>query len=153
MTRAVLRLYLIHCTAIIAIALSMYIPGLDLFLSIFYMGLIWQEGSYFNSKYTPLSQGFIGFLWQAPGIFLALAVSLGWNLSTDISYYYIFILELWGTPVLPLISLLPAWVLNGKPLYYYLLSAMVPVLIIVYLLPACKKQILPIQNFYGDKQI
>lgn len=146
MARTILRLYLIHCSAILAIAFSMYFPGLDLLLSFLYLALLWQEASRSIYKSQPIKQGLIGFLWQMPGIILVLAVCLGWDFSVDFSYYFIFMLELWQTPVLPFISLLPAWIWHAKPLYYYLLMLMVPLLIIFYFAPACQKGFTPLST-------
>lgn len=93
MARTILRLYLIHCSAILAIAFSMYFPGLDLLLSFLYLALLWQEASRSIYKSQPIKQGLIGFLWQMPGIILVLAVCLGWDFSVDFSYYFIFMLS------------------------------------------------------------
>ena len=138
--KAVLRIYCIHCTAILAICLSMYFSGLDLPLALIYLVLIWQEARRSRSFCSPIQQGIVGFLWQLPGIFLSLSILLGLDRATDFSYYFIFILQLWHTPVLPIISLLPLQIIGDKPLYYYFLFLMVPLLWSLYLFPAYKSK-------------
>lgn len=146
MPKASLRLYFIHCFAIPAIAFSMYFPGLDVLLSGLYLGLIWKEAKRNSYQLTPGRQGLIAMLWQMPGIFMVLSVCLSWDFSTHLSYYFIFMLELWQTPVLPIISLIPTYIGSGKPLYYYLLMFSVPVLMAVYLVPSFKKEIAPVST-------
>ena len=137
--KAVLRIYCIHCTGILAICLSMYFSGLDLPLAFLYLAVIWQEARHNSSLYGPIRQGILGFIWQLPAIFLSLSILLGLDRATDFSYYFIFILQLWHTPVLPIISLLPLHSIGDKPLYYYLLFLMVPLLWSFYLLPRDKR--------------
>lgn len=137
--KAVLRIYCIHLTAILAICLSMYFSGLDLPLALIYLVLIWQEARRSSSFCGPIMQGVLGFIWQLPGIFLSLAILLGLDQSTDFSYYFIFILQLWHTPVLPILSFLPLHSIGDKPLYYYLLFLMAPILWSFYLLPVLMK--------------
>lgn len=138
MIKVMARLYIIHLFAIPAIAFGMYLPGLDLLLALVYLIFIWQEGLYADRILNPLQLGVTGVVWQFPGIFLALIVILGWDLSLDLSYYSIFILEIWQTPLLPLISLMPTWIINNYPSYYYLLLLAVPLVIVVYIAPAIK---------------
>lgn len=114
----------------------MYFPGLDLLFALLYFVLVWQEAKHSSLFCGPIQQGIVGFLWQLPGMLLALSILLGWDQATDFSYYFIFILQLWHAPVLPIISLFPLHNLGDKPLYYYLLFLMVPLLWSLYLFPA-----------------
>lgn len=118
----------------------MYFSGLDLLLAFLYLCLIWREASYSGTRFQPLQQGIISTLWQLPGIVLAAVVLLGLGQAADFSYYSIFILQLWHTPVLPLISLFPLSSVGDKPLYYYILFLLVPLLWIFYWLPALFKK-------------
>jgi hypothetical protein len=119
----------------------MYYPGLDVVLSILYFILLWEEGKYtLRTVRSPLKQKMIAGLWQLPGIILGSSVILGFDRLTDYAYYFVFILELWVTPVLPLVSLLPAWTILERPLYYYLLFAIIPVLAAYYCLPLLQKR-------------
>lgn len=111
----------------------MYFPGLDIILALLYVLIIWWEAK--HSQLSLIQQSLVGFLWQMPAIFLSLGILLGLDQSTDLSYYSIFILQLWHTPVLPFSTLLPALVLLDKPLYYFELFLMAPLLWAVYLLP------------------
>lgn len=112
----------------------MYFPGLDLLLAGLYLFFLWREAK--QSGLSPLQQAVAGALWQLPGIFLAGSVLLNLDKGTDFSYYFVFMLQLWNTPVLPFINLIPVYNLSSMPLYYYLLFVMVPLLWVFYLLPS-----------------
>jgi len=128
----------------------MYFPGLDLVLASLYLVLIWQEARRSSASCGPVQQGIVGFLWQLPAIFLSLSILLGLDQATDFSYYFIFILQLWHTPVLPIISLIPLHNVGDKPLYYSLLFLMVPLLWSFYLMPVfVSKQ--PLVNLHYRK--
>jgi len=116
----------------------MYYPGLDVVLSLLYLLLIWQEGSY--KRFSFIRQFLIGFFWQIPALFLTVSMLLGLDQATDFSYYYIFMLQLWHTPILPLTTLVPAFTYLDRPLYYYELYLMAPLLWILYLLPLLKRK-------------
>lgn len=114
----------------------MYFPGLDIILSILYLILLREEGK--HSAQVLLDhkkQALVAVIWQLPGFILGASVLLGLDRLTDFAYYFVFILELWQTPILPLVSLIPAWTIIDKPIYYYCLFLMVPVLAILYYLP------------------
>lgn len=114
----------------------MYFPGLDIILSILYLILLREEGK--HSAQVLLDhkkQALVAGIWQLPGFILGASVLLGLDRLTDFAYYFVFILELWQTPILPLVSLIPAWTIIDKPIYYYYLFLMVPVLAILYYLP------------------
>lgn len=135
--KAALRLYVIQLSAILAVWLAMYYPGLDIVLALLYLVIILREAYY--SKNAFLQQSLTGIIWQLPACFLSLTVLLGFDQSTDFSYYYIFMLQLWHTPVLPLFTLLPDFIQLDKPLYYYELFLMAPLLWIIYVLPFIKR--------------
>jgi hypothetical protein len=123
----------IQLTAILAVWLGMYYPGLDIVLAFFYLLIIWKEAS--SESVSFIRQFLIGFVWQVPAMFLSLTLLLGLDQSTDFSYYYIFILQLWHTPLLPLTTLLPNLIYMERPFYYYELFLFAPLLWIIYLLP------------------
>jgi hypothetical protein len=130
---------LFYLSAVLAIWLGMYFPGLDILLCIVYIYLLWEEGKYAAQKVqNRKKQALTAFLWQLPGIVLSASVIAGLDRLTDFAYYFLFMLELWQTPILPLISLIPAWTIFEHPLYFYLLFIMVPAVTIFYYLPARK---------------
>jgi hypothetical protein len=134
-----LRIYSIHIAAILAVWLGMYFPGLDVLLAVVYMFCIWREGVYGAAiLQSPWKVAAVAGFWQLPGFILGGSVWLGLEQWADSAYYAIFILQLWQTPVLPLISLLPQSVGLEKPLYYYLIFAAVFILAVVYTLPALR---------------
>lgn len=115
----------------------MYFPDLDVVLAILYLYLLWKEGQYAQQILPNKSQqALIALLWQLPGFILAGLVLL----SLDSFAYYISMLVLWDTPAVPLVSLLPGWNMMGRPLYYYSLSLLVPLLAFLYFLPALNPQ-------------
>lgn len=131
-----LRGYILHISAIIAIGLAMYFPGLDIILALVYLYLVWKEGSYCRLRLSRAGIAAVAVLWQLPGYFLAGSILLPLGFASQFSYYFIFMLELWDTPLLPLISLLPTWTLLDRPLYYYLMFVLVPALSLYYYTPA-----------------
>jgi hypothetical protein len=140
-----LRLYGLHLGGILAVWLGMYYPGADVVLALLYLLVIFYEGRYAaNHIKSPYYQAVIALLWQAPGFVLAGSVLLGLDRFTDFAYYFIFILELWVTPILPLVSLLPLFKIAGYPLYYYFLFMLVPIMGLIYLWPAFRQKIDPL---------
>lgn len=135
--KAVFRIYALHLCAILAIWLGMYYPGVDIILAAIYLILLWKEGQYsWQLQHSPLRLALVAILWQLPGFILAGSILSGLGGQTEFAYYFVFILELWQTPVLPLISLLPVWTVHDMPVYYALLFVMVPVLALYYCMPA-----------------
>lgn len=134
---AMLRIYGLHLSAILAIWLGTYYPGLDIALSILYLLLLWTEGQHsWRILRSPWKQALIAVFWQLPGFLLAGSILSGLDRLTEFAYYFVFILELWHTPVLPLISLLPVGTILDIPIYYGLSYIMVPVLSFYYYMPA-----------------
>lgn len=111
----------------------MYYPGLDVVLALLYLVIILREAYY--CKFSFIQQSLIGIVWQLPAGFLSLPVLFGLDQSTNFSYYFIFMLQLWHTPVLPLFTLLPDFIQLDKPFYYYELFLMAPLLWVIYILP------------------
>jgi len=120
--------------AILAVWLGMYYPGLDIALALLYLVIIWGEASY-NKRFSFVRQCLVGFAWQLPALFLSLSILQGLDQSNDFSYYFVFMLQLWHTPVLPLTTMLPDLIQLDKPFYYYELFVFAPLLWTLYLLP------------------
>ncbi len=132
-----IRGYVINISAIAAVSLAMYFPGLDIVLALVYLYVVLQEGKYSQVILGSRSRrGLVAVIWQLPGFLLAASILCSLDAITQFGYYFIFMLELWDTPVLPLISLLPAWTVYDRPVYYYLLFAIVPVLSFYYYSPS-----------------
>ncbi|ABI67729.1 hypothetical protein [Syntrophomonas wolfei] len=125
----VARLYIIQLFAFLAIWLSTYYPGMDIFLSILYFLLIALEArSPQNLKKRDIL--IIIILWQGPAAVLGLMLLSGmnagfWSLNAP------FLLEFWATPLVALLSCFKGPLLAGKPLYYYCIIA-TPVLLGFY---------------------
>ncbi|MEQ8201463.1 MAG: hypothetical protein ABRQ24_08605 [Syntrophomonadaceae bacterium] len=135
-----MRACTLHISSIIAIGLAMYFPGLDIVLALVYVYLVWKEGEYCRRRCSRTGMAVVAILWQLPGYLLASSILLSVESISQFAYYFIFILELWDTPLLPLLSLLPAWTLLDRPLYYYLLFLQVPLLSLCYYTPALIKR-------------
>jgi len=140
---AVFRIYFLHLTAILAVWLGMYFPGLDIILAILYLVFLWQEGRYsLRLLNNPEKVILVAGIWQTPGLILAVSVLTGLDTLAEFAYYFVFMLELWLTPVLPLISAIPTFTIFDKPFYYYCFFILVPLLAAVYCFPAltCKPE-------------
>ncbi len=129
MTRLVVRLFLIHILGCIAVALGMYYPGVDLALSLLYMGIIIRE--VISSQIDlPRRRTLAVTIWQSPALilsFASIATIRGWGQAN----YAFFMLEFFYTPFLPLLSLLARISVANMPLYYYVLLGL-PFLIILF---------------------
>lgn len=100
---AVLRLYFIHFFAVLAIWMSTYFPGFDIFCAVLYIIFIsweirnlytWKKGKKFIS----------GLCWLIPPVLLALIAKSNIVIG-DLSNLSFFVLQLWYTPFIPLVSL------------------------------------------------
>ncbi|MBP1760561.1 MAG: hypothetical protein H6Q64_103 [Firmicutes bacterium] len=111
----------------------MYYPGLDIVLALLYLLIIWWEASYKNLSL--FLQCLVGLAWQLPALYLSLSIIMGLDQATDFSYYFVFMLQLWHTPVMPLATLMPNLIRLDKPFYYYELFVFAPLLWTIYLLP------------------
>jgi len=133
------RIYFIHLCAIVAVWLAMYYPGADIAVSLLYCYVIWKEGRYAAFQLATCRESVIaGLLWQMPALLLSGAALLDLKI-TDLTYYSIFILQLWETPVMPIISLGPRALGLNKPLYYYMLFIMIPILLLLYIQPLTRR--------------
>ena len=104
----------IHFFAALAIWLSTYIVGLDIFLSLVYLLIISVEVKSLQKE--PLK-----VKWWAAALWLSIPLILSFMTFFNLSGMTIFLLEFWYTPVLPLLSLKPYLFDSGRPLYYYIL--------------------------------
>ncbi len=112
------RLYIIQIFAFFASSLSMYIPGLDLVLSILFLVIIFIE-TRLHARLSIRENLAVIVLWQGPAVFLAVYTFFAlrfWALND----YAIFILQFWGAPLLPIWSLIDIKIIAEYPLYYYL---------------------------------
>jgi len=131
------RIYILQLTAILAVWLAMYFPGADVALAAIYLWLVWAEARQAAAQMGSLfKQAVIAIAWQLPGLVMGFSLLTGLDGLTEFAYYFVFMLELWQTPVLPWLSLLPPWTINGWPVYYIMIFLLVVVLICIYLLPA-----------------
>lgn len=116
--------------AFLTVWLASYFNGLDLIFSIIFMAIVMIESVTGRGE---IRSGLATVLiWQLPGMILSLCIIAGLYSFMPGGEYYIFILELWYTPVIPLISLISTPFLP-QPLYYNLLL-ITPVIMIIYYL-------------------
>ena len=127
----------------------MYYPGLDLALALLYLlVLVWEAG---DKSFSWRQRMLIIIVWQLPAWFLSLTILMGMDNANDFSNYYIFMLQLWHTPLLPLTTLLSQGPLLARPLYYYAMFLMAPLLAVIYLLPLFKKN--SARNYKPDASV
>jgi len=116
------RLYLIHIFAVIAIWLSTYYPGLDILLAIIYLYIIAREAG-FKEDLKWKQAGIVVLLWQLPGLILVLLLL--------INPFAVFFLQIWCTPLLPLLSLIKGIVI-GEKFSHYIVLLCIPLFFIAY---------------------
>ncbi len=110
----ILRLLGVHLFAALAIWLSTYVVGLDIFLSWLYLIIITGEVKSLREEKVEVK--WLGaLLWLMPPLLLSFMTVFHLNNLT------IFLLSFWYTPLLPLLSIKPYLFANGVPLYYYFL--------------------------------
>lgn len=130
----------IHLTAILTIWLAMYLPGIDMILAVIYLIIVWQEGIANSVVLNWKQHAIVGIMWQLPAMIFIFSILIDLENILGFSLYSIFLLELWETPILPLLTILPQNTALAMPLYYYLLYIMIPVLCGIYFLPAVLKK-------------
>jgi hypothetical protein len=115
--------------AVPAVWLASYFNGLYVFLSILFAACIIIE-AILNKSERMFSCLATVLLWQLPGILLGIFIITGLTFHIPGGEYYIFVLELWYTPLIPLISFISAPFLP-QPIYYILLL-ITPLIMIAY---------------------
>jgi hypothetical protein len=133
------RLYFIHVSALLAVLLATYFSfWLSVGFSLLYLATVYREGRRLCAAYRGnwLKSAGTALVWQMPGLVLA-AVHLVPLTGLGVLYHYsFFMLEIWQTQLMPLLSLFPAsWLIQGRPVYYYLYFIDSCLLIIWLLLP------------------
>lgn len=127
--KRIIRLYIIHIFACIAIAESIYFPGLDVALAFLYLIVIGVE-AFLYSQASWCRNTLAALVWQLPGLILSL-ISIAPAGAWGTANYGFFVLEFWYTPLVPVLSCLWGFAVQGKPLYYYLLLA-APLIMLLY---------------------
>jgi len=117
--KRVIRLYLIQLFAGIAVALAIYFPGLDLALAFLFCLVIGAEAVIYkgNSWRSILVTALV---WQLPGLLLSMQSIAPAGMWGEANYGF-FVLQFWYTPLVPLLSCLAGYFIQGKPIYYYVL--------------------------------
>jgi len=136
---AILRLYFIHIFAFFAVGLSMYYPPWDIVLAILYLTIIGREACSLRNLTTKTKVSII-LTWQGPAVLLLILILSGITFL-DIKNYSFFIMLFWYTPLLPFLSVLPRLVINGLPLYYYILLSLPFFMSIFHFLLSRKKKV------------
>lgn len=126
---AILRLYLIHIFAFLAVGLSTYYPPWDILLALLYLLIIGIEAHTLKT-YTSGSRRVVILAWQGPGILLLL-LAISHITTWDLSNYAFFTMLFWYTPLIPFLSLIPGIFWRGWPLYYYCLLSL-PLVMMTY---------------------
>lgn len=117
--KRVIRLYSIQLFAGIAVALAIYFPGLDLVLALLFCLVIGAEAlMYKGNSWRSILVTVLA--WQLPGLLLSLQSIAPAGMWGEANYGF-FVLQFWYTPLVPLLSCLAGYVIQGKPIYYYVL--------------------------------
>ncbi len=123
------RLYFIQAFAVPTVWLGMYIPGIDVLLAIVYILIIFAEGKSSMDSLGSSRVFVLALLWQMPGFLLAALFLLTQSL------YFVVMLELWATPLIPFISLLPKFLALSGIAYYQVFFAALLVMIFFFVIP------------------
>lgn len=104
-----IRLLAIHLLFILIIILASYFPGLDIILAILYILIIWISGRVMGEDFGKPIFGkilLVGVIAQLPGLILSAVTYDGIFGSHFFDVDYSFLLQLWHTPGMPLVSFL-----------------------------------------------
>lgn len=126
------RLLIFNLLYAILVWFAMYFPGLDLLASAVFIYLLFSWSKYMvrNGMNTWRVMA-TAVLAQLPGlVFSSLAIYSWWRYG-PLTSNFDFILQMWHTPFVPLLSLLPAVHLQGFPLSFLLAYILSPVYILL----------------------
>lgn len=132
MFRTACRLLIFNLLYAVLVWLIMYFPGLDLLAAaaFLYLLFIWSRRMARNGM-TPARVMTTAFLAQLPGlVFCGIALYSWWRYG-PLTSYFDFALQMWHTPFLPLLSLLPPIRIQGFPLYFLLGYVLSPLYILL----------------------
>lgn len=130
--KAALRLYSIQICAFITIALGLFFQSLDLILTLAYLAILVLE-SWNQREFRFCQSLLLAFIWQGPALFMSIYVYNDLSCG-GLNNYAFFVLQFWGTPLIPLWSLISHRLLGAYPLYYYLVIASPLLLAMIYLI-------------------
>lgn len=127
------RLLLIHVFFIIIVWLATYFSGLDVAITLVYLYLIWKA-SHLIGRGCPeapyRSLVFTGLIAQSPGLLLTVANLLYYFGSGPVPADFTFLLELWHTPLMPILSFFSFPVFQGYIFYFVALFFLPPVYLV-----------------------
>jgi hypothetical protein len=105
---------------------AMYFPGIDVVVSLVYVGFIWWQGRRWGRELGAGGVALTAALAQLPGfLFQSLAIWY-WINQGLLTSNYDFFLQLWHTPFIALLSLIPLGSWHGISLYYWALHLLSP---------------------------
>ncbi|NLW63607.1 MAG: hypothetical protein GX052_05840 [Syntrophomonadaceae bacterium] len=126
------RLLIFNVLYAVLVWLTTYFPGLDLLAAaaFLYVLFIWSRRMVENGMNAGRVMA-TAFLAQLPGlVFSGLALYSWWRYG-PLTSYFDFALQMWHTPFLPLLSLLPPIRIQGFPLYFLLGYILSPLYILL----------------------
>ena len=144
MLKCITRLWFIHIISLLTILFSMYFPVFDVVLSLVFLVFIYLEGRLivYKTNGSLWQVSVIALSWQFPALLLILVNTFDLSQFTALYHYSYFMLEIWQTQLLPLLSLIPpTWTYQGMPLYYYLYFIDIPLLMFLLILPTLQYRI------------
>lgn len=98
------RLFFIHLSAIIAVWLGSYYPGLDLALSVVYLVVVLVEWfSMWQRQLNPGGLVLLFLVWHLPLGYALILIQGGFYTSGGL-YYLAFVQQIWLTSLLPLLA-------------------------------------------------
>jgi hypothetical protein len=137
MLRAGFRLLSFNLFYAILVWLTMYFPGVDLLASVFFIYLLFRWSRYLgDAGFNTWQVMGTAFLAQIPGLVFGSLAIYSWYLYGPLTSNHDFLLQMWHTPLVPILSLLPTIHLQGFPLSFLLLYVLSPVYIILMTLIA-----------------
>ena len=126
------RLLVFNLLYAVLVWLTMYFPGVDLLASVVFIYLLFRWSRHMVENGMNVRQVMAtATLAQIPGlVFSGLAIYSWWRYG-PLTSNFDFALQMWHTPLLPLLSLLSAVHLQGFPLSFLLAYILSPLYILL----------------------
>jgi hypothetical protein len=121
----------------ILVWLVMYFPGFDILASVIFLYILfqWSRRLGADGLSTPQAIG-TAVLAQMPGLVFGALALHSWWLYGPLTSNNDFALQMWHTPLVPLLSLLPVVYVREFPLTYLILFFLSPLYILLMVLIA-----------------
>ncbi len=133
MVRNGLGIMAFNLLSAICVWLTMYFPGLDIGASLVFISVTYMMNRRLAAQAGNV-QAWIGslILGQLPGLISETLALWSWYHYGPLTSFWDFVLQMWHTQYVPLLSMLPVIKLSGFPVSFLILYLLAPLYIILF---------------------